>query len=450
MIVFYLAYLVAFAYLRARVGNLTLNGTIVGAFRCRSTLRARDLVWLYGSNVVAVLATLGLAVPWVTLADGALPRGEPDGRRRGVSRRVRRRAGRRGHGDRFRGQRPLRRGRVALIAFDGVFFDGRVAAAVPVRVEADGDGLALSDGTVTGRLAREGVVADAPVPGVPRTLRLPDGASIETHDHAAVAALFPERGRIARLAYALESRWPAVIASLAATAALVWLIVAVALPRAAEPVARRIEPGARPLPRPAGARDTRQDGLQADRPIAGAEVEWRRKFDDFVAGEPGAEHYAIVFRHAGAPNAFALPDGTIVVTDEMARAVGSDDEFRAVLAHEIGHVRGRHALRLVLQRSGIAVLLTALAGDAVGVTYLAVALPSMLLQSSYSREFEAEADDFAFTQLKRHGVSPQAFADLMRRLEKEDAGRDDNGAVGRYLGSHPATAERIRRAEEAR
>ncbi len=67
VIVFYLAYLVAFAYLRARVGNLTLNGTIVGAFRCRSTLRARDLVWLYGSNVVAVLATLGLAVPWVTL-----------------------------------------------------------------------------------------------------------------------------------------------------------------------------------------------------------------------------------------------------------------------------------------------------------------------------------------------------------------------------------------------
>ena len=41
------------------------------------------------------------------------------------------------------------------------------------------------------------------------------------------------------------------------------------------------------------------------------------KFADFVAGEPGAEHYSIVFRRAGAPNAFALPGGTIVVTDEM-------------------------------------------------------------------------------------------------------------------------------------
>jgi len=67
VIAIYAAYLVAFAYLRARVGNLTLDGTLVGALRGRSTLRARDLVWLYLGNVVAVLATLGLAVPWVTI-----------------------------------------------------------------------------------------------------------------------------------------------------------------------------------------------------------------------------------------------------------------------------------------------------------------------------------------------------------------------------------------------
>ena len=66
-IAFYLAYLAAFAYLRARVGNLTLNGTIVGPLRCRSTLRARNLIWLYASNIVAVLATFGLAMPWVTI-----------------------------------------------------------------------------------------------------------------------------------------------------------------------------------------------------------------------------------------------------------------------------------------------------------------------------------------------------------------------------------------------
>ena len=66
-IAIYAGYLAVFAYLRARVGNLTLNGTIVGPLRCRSTLRARDLTWLYASNIVAVIVTVGLAIPWVTI-----------------------------------------------------------------------------------------------------------------------------------------------------------------------------------------------------------------------------------------------------------------------------------------------------------------------------------------------------------------------------------------------
>jgi len=65
--VLYTAYLVVFAFLQARIGNLTMNGAILGSLRCRSTLRARDLTWLYLSNIVAVIGTVGLAVPWVTV-----------------------------------------------------------------------------------------------------------------------------------------------------------------------------------------------------------------------------------------------------------------------------------------------------------------------------------------------------------------------------------------------
>jgi uncharacterized membrane protein YjgN (DUF898 family) len=63
----YILYIAVFAFLRARLGNLTLNGVVVGAMRCRSTLRARDLIWLYFSNIVAILMTLGLATAWVTI-----------------------------------------------------------------------------------------------------------------------------------------------------------------------------------------------------------------------------------------------------------------------------------------------------------------------------------------------------------------------------------------------
>jgi len=262
--------------------------------------------------------------------------------------------------------------------------------------------------------------------------------------------LWPEQGIAARVAYALESRWWAVGGGIAVAAACVWLVVAIALPLAADPVARSISPKLESHLGKQALTSLDATVLKPSKLPDDEQAEWKDKFDAFVAGEKGEEKYGIIFRHAGMPNAFALPGGTIVVTDEMVAAVGSDDELLAVLAHEIGHVRGRHAMRLVLQSSGLAVLMTALAGDAVGVTFLAVALPTMLLQSGYSRKFEAEADDYAFAHMKRHGVSPQAFADVMRRLEKETGGARDNDAMMRYLGTHPATAERIRRAEEAR
>ena len=61
------AYIVAYAYIRARTLNLMANATIIGPMRLRSTLRVRPLAWIYASNIVAILATVGLAIPWATI-----------------------------------------------------------------------------------------------------------------------------------------------------------------------------------------------------------------------------------------------------------------------------------------------------------------------------------------------------------------------------------------------
>lgn len=50
--------------LGTRYRNLLWNNTRLGERHFESSLRARDMVWLYLSNAVAVLFTLGLAVPW--------------------------------------------------------------------------------------------------------------------------------------------------------------------------------------------------------------------------------------------------------------------------------------------------------------------------------------------------------------------------------------------------
>jgi predicted Zn-dependent protease len=337
-----------------------------------------------------------------------------------------------------------------MSSFDGALFGGMQAARVPVQVEQQGEEIVIHDPAGEHRVAITEVSADAPIPGVTRLLRLPGGELIQTDDHAAVAELWPEQGAIARTAFWLESRWSAVIVCIALTALAAWLIVAFALPLAAEPVAEHISPKFERAMGEHALATLDRTALRPSKLSDERQVQLREVFDDLTAGEPGEAKYDLKFRRAGAPNAFALPGGIIIVTDEMAEAVENDVEFAAVVAHEIGHVRGHHVLRLVLQDSGLIVLITAVAGDAVSTTLLAAAIPTALLQAHYSRQFENEADDYAFALLKRHGQSPQAFADLLRRLEKRHPAFASKQPVLEYLSTHPATEERIERAERQR
>ena len=130
-----------------------------------------------------------------------------------------------------------------MTAFEGVLFDGVRAAGLPVQVEAQGDQVLIASAVEAPRsIARDQIIADAPIPGVARLLRLPGGELIETDAYDAVAALWPPKDIIARVAFAIESRWWAALTGLVLTAGAVWLIVAFVLPLAAEPVSRRISP----------------------------------------------------------------------------------------------------------------------------------------------------------------------------------------------------------------
>jgi Zn-dependent protease with chaperone function len=119
------------------------------------------------------------------------------------------------------------------------------------------------------------------------------------------------------------------------------------------------------------------------------------------------------------PNAFALPGGTIVVTDEMLDLLhGRDDVLTGVLGHELGHVRLRHGMRLVLQASIIGVAGTIAWGDFSSVF---AAVPVLLGQSAYSRDFEREADGEAIRLLRANGLSPMVMVDLFDRLAEKRA-----------------------------
>lgn len=174
----------------------------------------------------------------------------------------------------------------------------------------------------------------------------------------------------------------------------------------------------------------------------------RAEFDHLRAGLQAAPQLRLEFR-AGewiGANAFALPGGLIVITDEMVQAAESVEEVGAVLAHEIGHVERRHSLRHVIQGSAIGLIMATLTADAASLSIAVAGAPAALAQAKYSRDFETEADDYAFALLKTRGRSPGAFADLMDRLS-----RGDDKAERRlsFLSSHPVTRERVQRARSA-
>jgi Zn-dependent protease with chaperone function len=154
----------------------------------------------------------------------------------------------------------------------------------------------------------------------------------------------------------------------------------------------------------------------------------------------------LAFREGGAEtgaNAFALPNGNVIVTDELVALARSDDELGAVLAHELGHLHHRHGTRAVLQAMGIGALATGALGDFDGAG-IASAVP-MLLQLQYSRAFELEADAFSQRVLRDAGLDPLALGPMLARLEAESSA----GAVPAWFSTHPSAEERRRALERA-
>jgi Zn-dependent protease with chaperone function len=313
---------------------------------------------------------------------------------------------------------------------------------------ADGTVRLTSDSGSRDFVAAELVISPR-IGSAPRIIRLPDHGQIECEDSPLFDQWFPTPSRIEAMADWLERRRTAALVSAALVVLGTIAFFKIGLPWLAEraaphvPIAVEQTMSAQVLAllerthelRPSDLPPTRQARLQDE-------------FHALIGDLPRRREMRLIFRDAPAigANAFALPDGEIVMTDQLVGMAKSDDELIAVLAHEAGHHEYRHALRQTLESSGIVVVAALLFGDVSGSS-LSISLPTVLLETGFSRTHEREADDFAFQLLRRKGRSPQAFADILKRLSKEQA-IGDQGPIG-YLSTHPPSADRIRRAEQA-
>ena len=54
-------------YFQSRIHNLVWNNTTLDKLSFKSSLRARDFMWLYFTNMLAIMFTFGLATPWAQI-----------------------------------------------------------------------------------------------------------------------------------------------------------------------------------------------------------------------------------------------------------------------------------------------------------------------------------------------------------------------------------------------
>jgi Zn-dependent protease with chaperone function len=322
----------------------------------------------------------------------------------------------------------------------GRFFDARTSVPHLAQVDIGADGvLRLISPAGLRQVPLGSVRISDRIADIPRRFEFEDGASFETpHNDAVDAALDAAgRGGFARRLVRWERLWTVAIASLAAVAVVSFLFVKFGVPALASV-------GARVMPASVDAK-IGSEGLELlDRTMLGPsqlsesrQAQIRRQFERMASAVNDGHKYRLEFRRGkkiGA-NAFALPSGIIVITDELVKLARNDDEIDAVLAHEVGHVRGRHALRILLQNAGVAALAVAVLGDVGSASSLAAAVPVMLVQAKHSRDFEREADAYAREWLRTEGLPETAFDDMLCRLAKED---DDLT----YLSTHPPVSER--------
>ncbi|MGB7318607.1 MAG: M48 family metallopeptidase [Planktotalea sp.] len=155
--------------------------------------------------------------------------------------------------------------------------------------------------------------------------------------------------------------------------------------------------------------------------------------------ERKARDFKLLFRdmpEVGA-NAFALPGGTMVMTDDLIQDFPSEDVLAGILGHEVGHVVEEHGLRRLYRSLGAYVLIALLAGETGPMLEDVLLEGNALLSLSYGRDQESAADEFGLALSHQAGYDPAGLKEFFETLAKE------MGEPPQWMSSHPNHDNRV-------
>lgn len=305
-----------------------------------------------------------------------------------------------------------------------------------------------------------------------RVVHLPDNGHCEIKDSAAFSRLLQHNKLAEGWVSTIQLRWQWAMLALLLTLGLVFAAYRWGLPAASDWAAKHIPVSwtqqmgdetlallDKALFTPSTLTPVQQDEMR--------QVFFAMKRIESPSSAATKHKVQLLFRNSEAtgPNALALPNGVIIMTDQLYRLGmkdGRQDEVLGVLAHELGHIEERHSLRMLIESSVVGFALAWYLGDVSGVL---ASIPNTLLEMHFSRDHEREADLYAAHMMKRNGLKPSALASMLIKLEQEHRRLHDEKSnkepaktpskqakpkaqelaesLGAYLSSHPPTPERI-------
>ena len=322
------------------------------------------------------------------------------------------------------------------------YFDGRISRRFSVILSVDVDSaVALLTGDIERRCPLDQLRVSERLAHLPRKVTFPDGAFLVVHDNTAFGAMLAATGHRDSTVVRLQQSWSGALLACVASVVLIVGGYLYGLPAAAKAVAWM-------LPDSTNMLIGREALALVDKHIMAPtklspqhQQAVVRRFTALLPPMEGAPQWKIVFRSSKiGPNAFALPAGEIIMTDQLIDMMDDDDAVMAVLSHELGHLHQRHMMRRLIQSAAVGAVATSLFGD---VSSILVTLPTVLLDLRYSRDAETEADDYAIAMMKANGINLSHMADGFEKMDR----RHDEASS--YLSSHPLTAERIKRIRQA-
>lgn len=321
---------------------------------------------------------------------------------------------------------------------EGRYFPPESARSIPASLRPGPGGLLLRLGDGAEAAAPHIVAVSPPVGSLPRKIEFADGGVFEAAHDADLSALALPKRKVATAVHWIERKALAVALACVLAVACVAAFYQWGLPALARGLAS-VTPAGVSASIDAAVRQTFEGTLLKPSRLPEARQEALRRQMASLADRAGLPSPDLLLRDAPTigPNAFALPGGTVILTDQLVEEARGDDEVLGVLAHEMGHVEGRHGLRRLYAAAGLYAFIAMLGGDPGPLVETLATQAGVLRILSYSRDFEREADRRGVEIMMAEGRDPTAFVVLIGRLSGA-AGRD--GAT--ILDTHPGAAER--------